>query len=1812
MTSHFSGNSELNGSEVAVIGMACHFPGASNPSILWKNLCEGIDVITHFTKEDLIQQGLDLTILDNPHYVNASHCLANVEYFDASFFGFTPRDAERMDPQLRHLLECAWEALEHAGYNPHEIDSPVGVYTGCSASTYLLSNLYTHYRHSGDFDFPTFIANDRDFFATQISYKLNLKGPSTTIQTACSTSLTSVHMACQALLSGDCTIALAGGATIRVPHKYGYLYEEGGIASPDGECRPFDAQAQGTSVGSGAGIVVLKRLADAISDGDSIHAIIKGSAVNNDGARKVGYTAPSIDGQAEVIRAAQLIAEVDPRTITYIETHGTGTVLGDPIEIAALTQAFCEETDEKQFCAIGSIKTNVGHLDSASGIAGLIKVILALKHKKIPAHLHFQQPNPQIDFVNSPFYVNTQLSHWQAEHFPRRAGVSSFGFGGTNVHVIVEEAPPISTSHRTPSWQVLTLSARTATALETMTKQLGEHLRDQPTLSLDDVAYTLQMGRKPFAHRRIVLCQNIPDAVAALETPQSEYVFTHLYRGHPPRSMVFLFPGQGVQHIDMARELYEREGVFRETFDHCAALLLPHLGKDLRHIIYPSQAQQDAARLLDETILTQPALFVVEYALAQLWMAWGIHPQAMIGHSLGEYVAACLAGVFSLEDALFLITERARLMQQLPRGAMLSISLPRQEVESYLHTSLSLAAVNSPTLCVISGSLLEVEALQQYLTSNEIACQRLHTSHAFHSSMMEPILDEFRGYVSHVKLQAPTIPFASNVTGTWISEREATAPDYWAQHLRKPVLFGPAVLEILKGEEQVFLEVGPGRTLTALVRQQPLSMLNGAVFLRSLHHPHEQLQDSQLLMKTLGRLWTFGASVRWSDVHAPAKRLRVPLPTYPFEGMPYWINARKNAEDSPTDQKMLVKKRDWRDWLYVPSWKRTALPLHMQRELSTEVQDHWLFFADECGIGLQLAERLTQSGRAVTIVQPGEHFEQKGERLYTLAPGKSTDYHRLREALHAQGTLPTCIVHLWTITHVDHLASSPLAFEKVQDRGFYSLIALAQSFIHEQSDTVRLLLVLSNNVQDVTGDEHMLPEKATILGPCKVLQQEYPSVSCRSVDIQLPLPGSLQEKRLVDNLVGEIVGDRGEAVVAYRGQSRWVEIYEPMPQNTAWDVSELRQQGVYLIIGGLGQIGLVLAEYLAEQVQAKLVLVGLTPFPTHAHWGHWLETHEIGNEISQKIQKLQLLERLGAEILVLSADVTSQEEMSMVLTNVYDHFGTLHGVIHAAGIAGKQAFRAIPETSKEDAEQQFQAKVSGLYVLGRLLHGRLLDFCLIQSSLSSILGGLGFAAYAAANLFMDAFVRKQRQESDTAWSSINWDNWLSESQNLVGKTPRALLPLLSLQPEEGKQVLSRIFTNNRPVQVLVSTGDLQTRLSQWRTPKPLLEEDKPVPQLSDAQTHSPRSQREDSYIAPRTKLEQELADIFQRILGIEQMGVRDSFFELGVHSMLVVQLATAIRKYLGREISLATFLQLDTIEALAHTLSAESTYKAHPILIPLHPQGERPPFFCVHPGHGGVVCYQDLVEKLDQHQPFYAFQAQGLDGVEPLVSSVEEMAALYIKNMKTCQGHGPYYLGGWSFGGVVAFEMAQQLVRQGEIVALLAIIDSNARILIDLVKNNADEAERAHTFNDRIASFISRLAEGIGLRLPVGIDELKQLPADEQMRYYLNEIKVVHRLPEMSLAEMQVYYRAATNNLYAYTYYRPDAYPGDIAFFSARDGYRVDQHDDTLGWQELVQGDLTVYAIPGTHETIVTPPLVEHLANALSVCLQQAYSRYRQ
>ncbi|MER6914839.1 SDR family NAD(P)-dependent oxidoreductase [Streptomyces sp. NPDC000594] len=1406
------------GLEIAVIGLACRFPGAPDATAFWRNLSTGTESITVFTREELVAAGVPAVHLDDPDYVPAQGVLDGADLFDAPFFGYSPKEADLLDPQQRVLLECAWTALEDAGYDPRNAPGPVGVYAGSYYGSYLAQlTAGAADPHDTAEEFARNLANEKDYLATRIAYKLDLDGPALTVQTACSTSLVAVHLACQALLSGDCEMALAGGATVRA-RQAGYVHQPGGIFSSDGHCRPFDARAEGTVASNGAGIVVLKRLEDALADGDPVRAVIKGSAVGNDAARRVGFTAPGAAGQARVIAAAYEAAEVSPATVSYVETHGSGTPVGDPIEIQALTRVFAADGATPGSCAIGAVKSNIGHTHVASGIAGFIKTVLALQHREIPPSLHFDKPNPDIDFDATPFFVNTRPRPWEAGEGPRRAGVSSFGMGGTDAHVVLEEAPgaegtpapePVSPGERR---QLLPLSARTPEALETATDRLAGHLADHSgTTPLAATARTLQTGRRPFPYRRFVVARDHGGAAEALRDPRALRGGHH--DGSPP-AIAFLLPGLGEQRPGMGRELYDTEPEFRAAVDRCALALVPHLGIDLRTLMYPAEAATgpasgpasggdgtpDLRRLLgrgprteqpasplDRTLYAQPATFVVEYALGVLWQSWGIRPDALIGYSIGEYAAACLAGVVSLDDALRLIAHRARLIEEVPGGAMLAVPLPEEEIRPLLGDGpggLSFAAVNGDRLCVVAGETDRIAALAERLGADEVAVRRLRTTHAFHSHMMEPVVARFTELVAGVELSAPHTPYVSNVTGDWITPEQATSPAFWGRHLRETVRFGDGVRRLWQTDDRLLLEIGPGQSLSSLALQArpPATGPDGRETARpaayaSLPGEYDRQSEAGFFLTTAGKLWAAGAELDWTAVRGGATPPKEPLPTYPFERRRHWIDAVPTtpgtAAATAAAAPSLARKDDIADWFTVPLWEPIA-PHPRTPGGGTEPAD-WLLFADTQGTGDTrstgdaLAERLTRAGHRVTLVRPGTTWHRGEDGTYTIAPGSDDDHRRLVADLDERDRRPAHVVHLWTV-------GPRTDADTTLEHGFGSLLRLNRATASRWAGEALDIAVVTSDAHAVLGTERTAPEKATATGPCLVLPLEQPDTVCRGIDISLPSVSDAAPAApdlTVDHLLAELLHPSGHALTALRGRGRWTTGHrplrlDPLPGGAGGATGDAlpAPDAVWLITGGFGGIGLALARHLAERGPVRLVLVGRSPLPPRDTWDDLLagadtdsdsdNGSDSGSGAVDRIRAVRALEALGAEVLPVAADVTDAARLDEAADEAVRRFGAVHAIVHAAGVPAAGLAQLKDD---ETARRVLAPKVRGALAVDAVARRLGTSVTVLCSSTLALTGGPGQIDYVAANAFLDALAHHNDLTGGPRTVSVNWDGW---------------------------------------------------------------------------------------------------------------------------------------------------------------------------------------------------------------------------------------------------------------------------------------------------------------------------------------------------------------------------------------------------------------------------------------------------------------------
>ncbi len=2149
---------EVNETDIAIVGMAIRVPGASNPEEYWANLRNGVEATRTYTDEELLAKGVSQSTLADPNYVKAGIQLQNLDAFDPEFFGFSQKEAAILDPQHRQFYEVCWEALERAGHPPETFDGAVGLFAGCGMGAYFTFNLLSNpelvdsvglflLRHTG---------NDKDFLSTRVSYAFNLHGPCVNVQTACSTSLVATHMAVQSLLSRECDMALAGGVTIEVPHGLGYHYKEGEVLSPDGHCRTFDHRSKGTVFGSGAGVVVLRRLEDALRDGDHVHAVIKGSAVNNDGARKVGYLAPSVDGQASCISEALAVADCDAGSLSYVECHGTATPVGDPIEIAALTQAFRDTTDKVGYCKVGSVKTNIGHLDTAAGVASLIKATLALENKQIPPSLNFEAPNPRIGFEGSPFTVASKLADWTTDGSPRRAGINSLGVGGTNAFVVLQEAPARQPSAIDDSTQLLVLSARNRKALDDNAKRLAAWLRAHPEQPLADVAYTLRVGRRGFEQRRVLAATSRDEAIALLESNDAKRVFNHTKDLDHPQ-VVFMFPGGGAQYVRMGAGLYEKEPVFREWIDKGLAILKNRFGADLAPVLLAKEVTPEVNDAIAKPSAQLPLTFLVEIALTKLWESYGVKPDMVIGHSMGENAAACIAGVFSFEDGLGLLLLRGQLVEQTPRGSMISVPMAAKELKPLLGAELDLASANSPQLSVMSGPLPPLEALAAKLAEQGIDTQRVKVDVAGHSRLLDGILPRFRQYLQSITLHEPKIKLVSNFTGKWLEPGKARDPEYWVQHFRNSILFADGVETLLENDNLVFLEVGPGNMLGSFVRQNPRSPTQRV--LSSMRHPNDPAPDHVYFRTVMGRLWALGVDFDVARLWG-TKRQRVPLPSYAFQHGHYWIEpgaGKLGAGRADTERPL--RQAELADWFKKPRWVQQGI-LESDDEPKT-----WLAFHGREPLSLAMASGLREDGHTVISVLPGDTYGQVDENAYTIAAeAGGVGYLELLEALEARGIVPERVLHTWLVTLDRAFRPGSTFFHRNQEHGFYSLFHLARALAKSGlADRGLHMTVVSNGALRV-GDEPLLfPDKATALGPAAVIPREFPNVTCAFVDVDLgaPRPGTkrtsqndLALAKMAADVSGELLAEPGTRVIAWRNGVRWERHLSALKAPAALPETKLREGGVYLITGGLGGIGGLMAEWLAREYRAKLVLLGRTPLPQRSEWDAWLSEHDADDSIAQGIRKVRQLEALGATVLPLAADVAVADRMKEVVAEARAAFKQIHGVFHAAGTVRDSL---IQVKSPRDIEDVFSAKVYGTLVLDEIFRELPLDFMVLFSSTSTYIAPSGQIDYVGASAFVNAFAESCRGARPYPVTSIAWGIWkdvgmvgqlgapadaaladagISQGEPLPVKSPHfdkrhsardglaqlelfsgtlkstdwvidehrlgsgeALLPgtgylelvraaLAELGQEGPWQLSNLVFENplfvpengsrdfrvrlrgdeqrweveilaaaehgggfvrcasarvtpakgdapapvdvaeiearcNGKSEVAAGSGALRTRQEShikfgprwrvlkrvqfghkesiahlqlpaefhgdlptnglhsglldiatgyamdlipgyadqdvvqnlwapisyrglrfiapltaeihswvrlasdgsvasdfaafdvtltdasgrvlaevdrltlrrldgpWHAPKPdagvdsagegatgpaarsktlspgeialrhnvsqgiapadglkavdrVLRGDMPAEvivssmkineliaqaeslsraALSSGEARFSRPELDSDFAPPRDAIEKGLAELWGKLLGVEGVGIHDSFFDLGGHSLIAVRLFNEIADKFEIDLPMSVLMQSPTIEGLATLVRGEAYDEAKAAaeaedgaataaprakaelrfrhVVPMHtgPVAGRTPLFVVAGMYGNVLNLSHLAHLLGEDRSFYALQARGLYGdVEPH-ESFEEAAADYIAEIVQIQPQGPYLLGGFSGGGLIAYEMARQLLAKGEEVQGVLMLDTPAREIPNF------------SLSDKLAMLVqSAQKEGLGI---VGKKIAARIEWEKEKR---------RRQDERSANDGQAAAGDGNNAanfqsrrigdafFRALTKYKIPKVPVKVAVFRPKldvkfklsggrlvDSYRNYVREDNF-WTPHV-GHLQVFEVPGTHDNMVLEPNVRVLVSLL-------------
>ncbi|MBS1799655.1 MAG: SDR family NAD(P)-dependent oxidoreductase [Acidobacteria bacterium] len=1464
---------------IAIIGMSARFPQSQNVQEYWQHLLAGDVLISDLNDAELHAAGVSEQDMSSHSYVRRGSAIRDAEMFDAGLFNLSRREAEMIDPQQRVLLECAWEALDDAGHTGE--DGRTGVFAGVGMNTYVMRLLANPAVIASAGGYQLMLANDKDFCATRVAYKLNLRGPAVNVQSACSTSLAAVHLACMSLLSGECDMALAGGASISFPQSAGYSYIPGMILSPDGVCRPFDADAKGTVPGCGAGIVVLKRLSRAVLDGDNIVAVIHGSAWNNDGNGKVGFTAPSVDGQVSVLRQALRAADISPKQVGYIEAHGTATELGDPIEVAALTTVYAEGISDAASCVLGSAKSNMGHADVAAGIAGLIKAALATRNGIVPPTPTYSKANPSLQLENGPFLVSSSAISWLKQG-RRWSGVSSFGIGGTNVHVILGEAPEVKQHDTRPGLSVVPLSARTPAALASMRERLADYLESASEFSVQSIAETLQEGRRELACRRAFVVEDKVGLIAALRKPVKTGSESLLSLG---RDVVYLFPGQGQQFFGMASKLYETDADFRQTIEEGALLLRDEFGIECIDLICGRETP--LKERLNDTGIAQPLLFLVEYALALRWRSLGVEPSAVAGHSLGELTAATVAGVFTYHDGLRLAAERGRLMAQTPAGMMLAAALPPERLPEFLEHDVWIAAENGPKMTVASGPSAAVEALEARLQQAHIACVRLASKNAFHTPLMADAAKAFRQKVESVSRRPPTIPILSNVTGTWADPLEIQSAQYWGNQILSRVRFTQN-LAALAERPRLLLEVGPGEALIGIAKQQ----LAKSVMVASLGTEKRRITDDVIFLEALAKAWESGATVKWKALRPGTGSGRVSLPSYPFERERFYIDSAKarNQKVEVTETAEVSekpgKRSDIADWFYSFSWQNIPPALLSTRERRSTA-GVWLALIDQQGLGARVIERLQKEETTKVIsVEVAESFRQEGDRFF-VDPAIPDHYRMLWRAITEAGFHPEGLIDFWTL-------------RCVKANAYDSLLLLLQAARIERQKFHRIEIV-TDDLESIAGEAISEPVRSEALGLLRVLPTEYSGVDWRSIDVHL-------ESDSLDRSAAQIVEELqipGNAMsVAYRGESRWLRhvVQAPLPASTA---RPFRDGGVYLITGGTGGIGYSLAQHLLREYSAKVLLIGRSKLPPR---GEGERVDRTGTD-QRRIERIKELTECGGRVVYLDADVTRVEDVTRAIAFAEEQLGAINGVIHAAGVAGSGTIAT--QTLDESIEIR-KAKVAGSLALASSLGDRQLDFFLFCSSISAWAPAFGQGAYAAANTFENYFAMYCRKSLNLPAVAIGFDAWREVGMVADMELPEGLESAkeerlrTAMTTSEGIEVVHRVLSHWRAPHILTSTVELSliaTTSSYEDTPS----QQDAVQSLAENQDYPLQS----------------IIEIWKDLLAIEQIEPTDNFFELGGHSLMGTMLIARLRDQFGVTLTLRTLFDTPTPRALAEWLRSQ-------------------------------------------------------------------------------------------------------------------------------------------------------------------------------------------------------------------------------------------------------------------------------------------------
>lgn len=1336
---------EYTGFEVAVIGMAGKFPDANGTDEFWKNLLEGKESIEFWEDDELIKAGASKDLLAKNNFVKTKGaCLSEKEYFDFLFFRYTPVEAETMDPQIRSFHECSWHALEDAAYIPEKYKGKIGVFAGASANLNWRLFQISNSRAS---DWEVKHLSDKDFMSTRLSYNLDLKGPSFTLYSACSTSLVAVHQASQSLINGECDLALAGGATIAVGHCYGYEYQESMKMSKDGHIRPFDSEASGINLGEGVGVVVLKRLSEAIKDNDNIYAVIKGSAINNDGRNKVGYTAPSIQGQTDVLKSSLRMSFLKPDDISYIETHGTATNLGDPIEFEALKAVF--KNKGQKYCNLGSVKANIGHLDCAAGVASFIKTALVLKNRVIPPQINFQKPNPKCDFENSPFQISTQAITL-SKAFPINAGVSSFGIGGTNAHVVLQEAPIVNKKEDQAKERLFVVSAKSITALENSINNIKQLVFDNTDINYGDTAFTLMVGRGEFKYRGFFVLKNEENKSGADLFDNTEFVDDFSFK----QNVAFVFGGLGSQTEYMGNKIAQENPYFRKQLEHCLEISKLVIGEDISFLFNPNIADKDASEAIKSIRYSSLIKFITEYSLAKLLMHLGVEPAAMIGHSFGEYIVACLAGVFSLEDALKTIEIRAILMEKTMDGLMLSIPLGVSELNQYLAKDVYIAAINSDQLTLVSGTISAIEALEQKLRQDNIECLRINFPKASHSDLMLSVADEFEESFNKISLNKPKFSYISGLTGKWISDEEAVSSKYWRDHLCTTIDFSSGV-KLLKEElDPLYIQIGSDKGLQMIVSHH-YAQEDDFRFFNVLKHPKSPLNEFEFLLHQLGNLWINGIRFKWEYIYEGEERRRISLPKYCFDKyevkafVPLTENTKENEDLANTKQ-----YNDERDWFYKPVLKK----LKAYKDVNQGFTGKWMIVGEDNRYCNLVFDYLSGLSDDIVLVLFKDEFEHKSNRLFYVNPENEDHFDRVFRTIENTEEINIISVNM-EMHHTENISE----MESLVSQSYFYLVNLINKANSCLSKSKVSMHVLTSDVYSYDLGTTFNPALALISGLTLGASLEFSNMNIRNIDVVLPKIETYNEQVMLKLIANELIEKSDERIVVLHGKNRYKLAFEKIYDYDLIKTQKLKSNGTYVITGGIGGVGLVLADFLTKEYNSNVILLTHSNFPAKTEWGKLLASEGADKKTLKRIKQLMLFEQRNQNVKLLKADASNLSEMEDVFRYVISEYGTLDGIIHSAG---NPDGNLIKDVSPDKVKYVLKPKVTGSKVISNLVEKLKLDldFIVYCSSTNSFLPKIGNALHTSANLFMDIYANYINTQSSIPLISVNWSGWKEAGQ----------------------------------------------------------------------------------------------------------------------------------------------------------------------------------------------------------------------------------------------------------------------------------------------------------------------------------------------------------------------------------------------------------------------------------------------------------------